>query len=178
MSDRAFTLGWLHENSFDGFTSIEDIRSRRSAVAVQPGVYVVYRERLSRIQFMERSQGGWFKGRDPSVPVEKLEKKWIDDAHVLYIGKADAGSAGKRGIKVRIHEYMRFGQGEPIGHWGGRYLWQLDGTDQLFVCWKPCAHPSDEETRLLDLFRGEYGALPFANLKGGSRSTRVRVEDR
>jgi len=98
--------------------------------------------------------------------------KWIDEAHVLYIGKADAGSASARGISVRLDEYLRFGQGEPIGHWGGRYLWQLAGTDQLLVCWKPCPDPSDEETRLLDLFRSEYGTLPFANLKGGSRLSR------
>ncbi len=99
-------------------------------------------------------------------------RPYIDEAHVLYIGKADAGRAGARGIRVRLDEYLRFGQGEPIGHWGGRYLWQLAGTDQLLVCWKPCPVPPEEETGLLDLFRGEYGALPFANLKGGSRRSR------
>lgn len=133
---------------------------------------------MDRIQFLGTSPGGWFKGRDPSVPINKLMKKWIEDANVLYIGKADAGRTGTRGISVRLDEYLRFGQGEPIGHWGGRYIWQLSASDQLFVCWKACSHPSDEETRLLNLFRKEYGVLPFANLKGGSRSITVGAEDR
>lgn len=172
MSGCVFALAWLQEDGFVGFSSIEDIRFRRSTVSVLPGVYVVYREHLDPVEFLEKSTGGWFKGRDPSVSIDKLKAKWIDEAHVLYIGKADAGSTGARGIRVRFGEYLRFGQGEPIGHWGGRYLWQLAGADQLLVCWKPCSHPSDEETRLLDLFRRQHGVLPFANLKGGSRPSR------
>ena len=97
-------------------------------------MYVVYREHLNSVEFLDKNTGGWFKGRDPSVPIDRLKARWIDEAHVLYIGKADAGRAGARGIRVRLGEYLRFGQGEPIGHRGGRYLWQLAGTDQLFVC--------------------------------------------
>ncbi len=64
---------------------------------------------------------GWWRARlgDPSVSIEKLQAKWIDEALVLYVGKADAGKTGMRGIRVRLDEYLRFGQGEPIGHWGG-----------------------------------------------------------
>lgn len=169
MTESAFTPAWLRGKGFLGFSTIEDIRFRRSTVSVLPGVYVAYRQHLDEIEFLDKSTGGWFKGRDPSVRIEKLRGKWIDEAHVLYIGKAEAGSARARGISVRLDEYLRFGQGQPIGHWGGRYLWQLAGADQLLFCWKPCPDPSDQETRLLELFRNEYGALPFANLKGGSR---------
>lgn len=110
------------------------------------------RHHLNPIEFLDKSTGGWFKGRDPSVPIDRLKAKWIDEAHVLCIGKADPGRTSARGIRVRLDEYLRFGQGEPVGHWGGRYMWQLVDADQLLVCWKPCAHPPDEETRLPDLF--------------------------
>jgi hypothetical protein len=132
-------------------------------------VYVVYRDHLDPVQFLQRSTGGWFKGQNPSVAAEKLEAKWIEQAHVLYIGKADAGKAGTRGIRVRLGEYLAFGQGEPIGHWGGRYLWHLAASDLLLVCWRLSGDPMTEEGQLLSMFKAEYGALPFANLRGGSR---------
>ena len=65
-------------------------------------MYVVYREHLNSVEFLDKNTGGWFKGRDPSVPIDRLKARWIDEAHVLYIGKADAGRAGARGIRVRL----------------------------------------------------------------------------
>jgi hypothetical protein len=160
------TPAWLRTDGFDGFVSIGDIRLRRAAVSPFPGVYVIYRDALERITFLARSIGGWFKGRNPSVPIETLMAAWVDDAHVLYIGRADAGRNARRGSQKRLDEYLRFGMGEPIGYWGGRYVWQVDGTDALMVCFKTCPNPRDEEKRLLDLFRAEHGSLPFANLRG------------
>lgn len=168
MSGRPFTLAWLRDEGFEGFSSIGEIRSRRSIAPAAPGVYVVLRQQLGVVEFLERSTGGWFKERDPSVPIEKLEAKWVPDARVLYIGKADGGGRGARGIRVRLGEYLRFGQGEPVGHWGGRYLWHLARADELLVCWRTCQRPPTEEAQLLNAFREEYGALPFANLKSGS----------
>jgi len=67
VSGRAFTPAWLREDGFVGFSSIEDIRFHRSTVSVLPGVYVVFREHLNPVEFLDKSTGGWFKGRDPSV---------------------------------------------------------------------------------------------------------------
>ncbi len=167
MKERQLTPVWLREEGFEGFSTIQDIRFCRAVVSPQPGVYVVFREDLGPINFLSRSTGGWFKGRDPSVSADALAAKWVDDAYVLYIGKAEAGARGKRGIRTRLDEYLRFGMGEPIGHWGGRYLWQLAGADELLVCYRACSDPAGEERRLLDLFRSEYSALPFANLRRG-----------
>lgn len=167
MNARLLTPSWLRQDGFEGFSTLHDIRLRRVVVSPQPGVYVVLREELGPVDLLNNSTGGWFKGRDPSVSVDTLAANWVDGAFVLYIGKADAGAHGKRGLRTRLDEYIRFGMGEPIGHWGGRYLWQLAGTDELLVCYKACPDPAGEERRLLDLFRSEYGALPFANLRRG-----------
>jgi len=29
---------------------------------------------------------------------------------------------------------MKFGQGSPTGHWGGRYIWQLEDYKKLIIC--------------------------------------------
>ncbi len=88
---------------------------------------------------------------------------------MLYIGKADTGKDGRRGLRKRLDEYCRFGAGEPVGHYGGRYIWQLADADQLLVAWPPILdeEPVEVEDRLLDDFERVYGALPFANLEKG-----------
>lgn len=169
MTEPTFTPEWLAENGFEGFATVEDIRLRRASVSASPGVYVVFRDHLGTCGFLDQSTGGWFKGRNPTVPVGKLREKWIEGAHVLYIGKADAGNKGTRGISARLGEYLRFGQGEPIGHWGGRYIWQLAGVGDFLVCWKASSNPPAEEAQLLELFRVRFESLPFANLRAGSR---------
>jgi hypothetical protein len=81
------------------------------------------------MRFAERSCGGWFKGKDPTVPQEDLTANWVDDAEVVYIGKADQ-------LKRRLTQFADFGAGKPVGHWGGRLIWQLTNVDRLLVAWK------------------------------------------
>jgi hypothetical protein len=138
-----------------------------------PGVYAVVRPTTTTPDFLLKSQAGHFKGRDPTVPVETLEKAWVPDANVLYVGKATSGKDGRRGLGKRLDEYRRYGAGAPIGHQGGRYIWQLADADQLLVAWwpTPAEDPGDVEARLIRDFREAYGKRPFANRNVGRRST-------
>ena len=51
------------------------------------------------------------------MPVERLRANWIDDAAVVYLGKADD-------LRTGLTTYRRHGAGQPVGHWGGRFIWQ------------------------------------------------------
>jgi hypothetical protein len=126
------------------------------------GLYLVLYTEKVHPEFLEVGTGGHFKGRDPNVSIEILESKWIEDTEIIYIGQTT------KTLRSRIKSYMQFGQGEPVGHWGGRYIWQMAGSCDLLLCWKPLSSnedPEDGEKSMLREFRDEFGKLPFANLK-------------
>ncbi len=154
----------IRQSGFGGLTSISDLqRLGCRTIPDEPGVYFVLRTDKTRPEFLQESRGGHFKGRNPTVPISVLERKWVEDAIVLYIGKA--GPLKGRTLKTRLNQYMRFGQGIPVGHWGGRYIWQLQDSADLLVCWKSTL---DADSRIVgsDLirqFEDSYHKLPFAN---------------
>lgn len=127
-----------------------------SSIPSEGGVYMVTTSRTSA-KFLRESVGGHFKGKNPTVSLEVLRDKWVPGSPVLYIGKANS-------LRRRIDQLARFGRGEPIGHWGGRYMWQLENSDDLQVTWKVDSHPSESEADLIADFLQEFGVLPFANL--------------
>lgn len=125
-----------------------------------PGVYVIVRKDPHAPSFRERSIGGHFKGKDPTVEVSVLEDKWVEGATVLYIGKATS-------LRKRLDQYRRFGEGARVGHWGGRYIWQCEDCDDFLVAWQVTDEdPREVELRLLARFVDEYGRSPFANIAG------------
>ena len=110
------------------------------------------------MSFSDRSCGGWFKGNDPTVRQDALIANWVDDAEVIYIGKADQ-------LKRRLTQFADFGAGKPIGHWGGRLIWQLANVEALRVAWKetPGRVPVEVEAELIAQFKLAHGKPPFAN---------------
>jgi hypothetical protein len=130
-----------------------------------PGIYLIVWNKSSKPNFKEPGTGGHFKKKDPNVPINTLNKKWIDKTCVLYIGMA----GWRNGLKRRLNCYMQFGAGSPVSHWGGRYIWQIRESGELLVYWKELPHsdPRAMEKGLLMEFRKQYdGRLPFANIKG------------
>jgi hypothetical protein len=124
------------------------------------GVYAVLRESDERPTYLLSNPGGRFKGRDPTVAVSALEMKWVESCPVMYLGKGD-------NLQRRLKQYARFGAGDPIGHWGGRYIWQLGDSAELLVAWKGCDEgqsAADLEREIVGQFKERYGCLPFANI--------------
>ena len=144
---------------FEGFVPVKDMISKIKEVKACKGVYMILRPNDDAPEFLHIGSGGHFKDKDPNVNINVLMENWIDDTDILYIGKATS-------LQKRLDQYMRFGQGQKIGHWGGRYIWQLKNAQNLIVCWKPTKDDSRlVEHELIQNFKQNHnGKRPFANL--------------
>ena len=151
----------LRTEGFHGFVSFEQLRSGDlDRVPESGGVYVVVRGMPARPVFLDSSPGGRFKGKDPTELVDVLQAKSVEDADIVYIGKGG-------NLRRRLKEYSAFGTGKPVGHWGGRYIWQLADADALMVGWRVCVAeqtPAEAEATLVRRFKTAFGRLPFANI--------------
>ncbi len=157
----------IRASDFEGFKSIGELQATGCLeVPAVPGVYLIVRDSSESPTFLNESAGGRFKGKNPTVSRSKLETNWVDGACVLYIGKAGGGTSGSN-LAKRLRTYMRFGAGEPVGHWGGRLIWQLEGARDLSVCWRECLDVDavEFEKSLIGEFSQAHGKRPFANLR-------------
>lgn len=154
-----FTPFGLRTIGFEGFETIGSLRrTDLRAVPSRSGVYAVVRPELTEPIFLSLSSGGRWKGKDPNVSRAVLEAAWVSDAYVLYFGQGKV-------LRGRIELYLAFGAGQNVMHYGGRYLWHLDRTEELVVGWKSSEQPRVVEQALILLFRAAYGDRPFANLQ-------------
>ena len=155
----------MKRRGFEGFVEFADLPF--ADIPSQPGVYCVVRPSPGLPAFLESSPAGHFKGVDPTVSVDDLESNWVPGASVVYLGKAGAGAGGKRGLRKRLDEFRLFGLGRPVGHSGGKRLWQLADSADLLVGWRVAADHEAQliERELLSEFQNRYGRLPFANMR-------------
>jgi hypothetical protein len=165
-SEADWTRDALEREGFVGWHSFGDLRGElRSIDSGAGGVYVVYREHTGEPVWLERSVGGTWRG-DPSVTRDELVANWGEGAYIVYIGKANHGQ-----LRNRLRAYCSFGEGGKGRHYGGRLIWQMDGSADLLVAWRVVSdvsiNPFDVEQAMLRRYRGVYGRLPFANLTGG-----------
>jgi hypothetical protein len=161
------SLESLKEYGFEGFESIGSMMHNSCGnVPQEQGIYFVLNPDMNK-EFIKESTGGWFKKKNPSLPQHKLESNWVEDTLVLYIGKA-GGPDSSATLNSRLKQYMQFGQGKAVGHWGGRLIWHLKNSHELILCWKklPADNPRDVEKNLIQDFAQTYGMRPFANLVG------------
>lgn len=146
---------------FKGFIKVKDLRDNFESIPKCSGVYMVLNPNMEKFSFLEIGTGGFFKGKNPNVDISVLNDRWIDNTIVIYIGQT--GST----LRKRIGDYIKFGQNKPIGHWGGRYIWQIKDAESLIFCWMKVDNiaPSIIEEQLLQDFKNKYLHLPFANLR-------------
>lgn len=157
------------EPIFDGWVEVKDF-TKDLVPPARRGVYMLFRDSLAPPVFLERSSAGRHKGQDPTEDLDVLREKWVEGAHVLYVGKADlkwaSGVLPSTDLRKRIDNYIRHGRGKNAGHWGGRYVWQLADSANLEVAWMETpGDPRAMEKRLLSDFADVYGKLPFGNLQ-------------
>jgi len=157
-----FTRNGLEAAGFKGFVAFKDIDVHR--LPPEPGVYAVLRESETRPVFLDANPAGWFKGLDPTVPVAELEAAWPEGAQCVYIGKANS-------LRRRITQFRQYGDGRPVGHQGGRRIWQLADADDYILAWLPTSgvDPEDVEGDLIRAFVAEYGQKPIGNRTLGRR---------
>lgn len=164
-------LNLIKAAGFVGFKTINQLRDTKledvpGESPTDRGVYLVLRTDLNLPVFLEQSIGGHFKGREPTVSIDTLRQNWVDGSFVIYIGKAGASDSHTT-LRSRLKQYLAFGEGRAVGHWGGRYIWQIAESEKLTICWKatPNHEPRELEQMLIQQFKAEYsGNRPFANL--------------
>jgi hypothetical protein len=126
----------IKAEGFEGFVTVADLMSNHlEGVPLEQGVYLVLRPNLEAPAFMEKSTGGHFNGQDPTVAIDELEMNWVNGAITLYIGKAGGPSIAAT-LQSRLRQFLDFGAGQPVGHRGGRFVWQLRDADKLVIAWK------------------------------------------
>jgi hypothetical protein len=152
----SFSIASLSADGFTGWLSFPDARAS-VAIPATGGVYVVAYTARDPVAFLAASPAGRFKGKDPTVAQEVLDANWLDH-EIVYIGQSG-------NLKRRIRQFADFGAGKPVGHYGGRLIWQLAEPDKLRIAWKetPNRVPVEVETETLAALRREYGKPPFAN---------------
>lgn len=156
------TIKDLKNAGFEGFRSVRELGENKSVIPDSMGVYMVVLPDGFSAEYLTVGTGGHFKDRDPNVSIDELRNNWVGDTSVVYIGKATS-------LRKRLGQYLRFGEGCKVGHWGGRYIWQLKNSNNLLFCWKvtPGVNSKDVESMLIQKFKDSHGGrLPFANLQG------------
>ena len=156
----------LVTSQFEGHLTVAALRQDYRVIPSVPGVYIVRAPDDFTPIFLETSRGGHFKKKDPTMLVGKLKSLWVVGTTILYIGQAGGGKSAAT-LRERIRALSRFGAGEPVGHRGGRALWQVDGAEKFIVSWRVLSgeDPRVIERAMIRDFSKSFGKRPFANFQ-------------
>lgn len=159
-----FTHAGLEDVGFEGWIPARSLYRDVVPKGVG-GVYLAYRAPNEPPTFLPRSSAGPHKGRNPTIPVGDLQRAWVPESQVVYIGKANL--TPRSDLRRRVWAYVRQGRGATAGHWGGRATWQLADSSDLLIAWMATDRdPRAVEREMLAVFVKNHGRLPFANLVG------------
>jgi hypothetical protein len=153
----------LEARGFCGFLSIANLQKDLTLIDNKAGVYVVCAPEKP-VEFQTADENEYLRSRHKRETLDELKENWVDDARVVYIGKA-GGFKVRATLRSRLKSYFRYGKGRNSGHSGGRYLWQIADAQDLQVAWKttPNEEPSVIESVMIAEFKALYGKRPFAN---------------
>lgn len=157
----------LENYGFTGFKTVAELWKDKSSIPKVKGVYLIIDPNYENTEFLTIGVGGFFKGKDPNVSESTLVMNLVPKSQIVYIGKA-GNLTGKATLNSRLKQYLSFGQTKNVGHWGGRYIWQIKRNSDLIICWKttPNDDPREIEKQLLNEFIENFSKRPFANLIG------------
>ena len=92
---------------------------------------------------------------------DRLNKFWLPDESILYIGQTECS----KGIKRRVSQYYRTELGERKPHAGGHWIKTLSILNELFVHYFPDNTPTQTEKNLLRTFVGQVSEQTLVNLR-------------
>lgn len=168
----------------ENFTYLDTVENllksvnRSLAVPKKSGIYVAVYLKQEMPKFKEASEASLaWPDKKIDSSIDKLIFNWVnfknEEDNILYIGRANARSA-KTNLRNRIRQYILFGQGKSITHYGGRYIWQIEELKDVAIYYKEDDNPAKAEKELLKDFKNKYQEkLPFANLRSG-RSINIK----
>lgn len=142
-------------------TTLETLHSFECrGVPDEPGVYWIFAPEGLPIQFEPTAPNC----AAPLYPIKELSTKYATcrNKQVLYIGKA----GGKRGLRQRLKQYMKYGWNEAVNHKGGRAIWQIQNAGMLLLTYELCSDCAAREHQLLRDYHATNGSYPLANWRG------------
>ena len=92
----------------------------------------------------------------------------VAGAQVLYLGKAFSRSEWSSKSRQASERVLAHESGHPVGHWGGRYLWQLEDSGSLLVAWAatPDVDAEDVQSELINESVTRLGQPPIRQPQG------------
>jgi hypothetical protein len=166
--NRRFSRASLLDQGFQGFQTFRELQHADfQTVPKSGGIYIVLRETNTLPRYLGESPVLKHKGSSMGYARETLEKRWVSQCHLIYVGRAK-GTKGNT-LSDRLKKYSSYGAGNAkAAHRGGRAIWQIEGASDFIVAWKiatDAEKPCEMEARLAQEFMGVHGCLPFANMQ-------------
>lgn len=148
----------LKTQGFEGFISVFELKKSTNVVPKKEGIYLVLRLENEEPEFLIENPAGHYNG-NPTVDIAILKSKWIPNCPILYVGESSD-------LNKRISLLMEFSNGQSVRHWGGRYMWQIRGSENYLICWCLTNNHENAKKEFIKNFKAQHNnKKPFANIK-------------